>query len=279
MGATTGEWVENSAAVGRRVPLRLGETWTERELLWFFASRDVKVRYKQALLGVVWAVLQPIVGALSFTLVFYVIADVDVDGGSYFTFALVGFAAWTYFSASLSAGARSLLHNADLLTKVAFPRIVAPMSAMLPGLVDLAVGTVLAVVISAFTGELSLGGLAIGFVPGVALLMVAAVGPALLLSAMMVRYRDVGVILGFGLQLMLFATPVAWPADLASEGWRTLLYLNPASGALGLLRAALTGSELPRAPELAMSIGVALALLLVGASYFRRHEREFADII
>src|SRR3954454_16813601 len=138
-------WREKAAPTGRWPPLRLTEAWRFRELIAFFALRDFKVRYKQAFLGVAWAGVQPLVGALIFTLLFQRLADIDV-GGSYFAFSLVGFAVWSYFSTPVSAGSNSLLYTAGLLTKVAFPRLVLPVASMLPGLVDLAIGSTLALI-------------------------------------------------------------------------------------------------------------------------------------
>lgn len=274
------DWVDNSAPTGRQPALRFAELWQHRELVWFFAVRDVKVRYKQAFLGAAWAVIQPLVGAATFTLLFHELAGVEVGGSSYFAFALVGYAVWTYVSSSVTAGSGSLLYNSDLLTKVAFPRIVAPASALLPGLIDLALSTVIAVIVGlAAGGGFSPLGFAVGLMPGLALLMVAVTGPVLFLSAAVVRYRDVNALLGFGLQVALFAAPIAYPVELVPDTWRTLIYVNPVTGVVGLLRAALIGSPLPPATGVAISAAVAGAVLLLGANHFRRREREFADII
>lgn len=272
-------WVVNAAPTTRWPALRLGQIWDHRELLWFFAVRDVKVRYKQALLGVAWAGLQPLIGALTFTVLFHELADIELDDGSYFAFALAGYSAWTYFATSVAAGTNTLLYNAELLTKVAFPRIVAPLSSLLPGLIDLAVGATLALGVAIAGGDgVTPGGLLL-VLPGLALLLVTAAGPVLVLSATVVRYRDVSVVVTFGLQLLLFASPVAYPPELVPGSWRTVLYLNPVSGSLGLLRAALVGSDLPSAAQLGCSAAVAVALLVAGLAHFRRNEREFADII
>lgn len=271
-------WVDNEAPTSRWPPLRVGEVWKHRELVYFFALRDVKVRYKQAVLGVGWAVIQPLVGALMFTVLFHNLADVDVGTGSYFAFALVGYSAWTYFSTSVTSGANTLLYNSELLTKVAFPRIVAPIATLLPGLIDFAVGATVALGVAIAGGDLNVVQLPL-LIPGVILLVVAAIGPVLALSAAVVRYRDLSVVVSFVIQLLLFASPVAYPPDLVSGGWRTVLYLNPLSGSLGLLRAALIGSDTPSAGHLAVSAAVAAMFLVAGLAHFRGHEREFADII
>lgn len=273
-------WVVNDSANGRRVQLRVGELWRHRELLWFFAQRDVKVRYKQAFLGAAWAGLQPLVGALSFTVLFNRLASVDVGDRSYFAFALVGFIVWTYASTSLSTGSSSLLYNADLLTKVAFPKIVVPAAAMLPPLLDLSVGVVLALGTALVMGDgFSPAGVVIGLPFGVVLLVLSTLGPVLFMSATIVKYRDAAVLVAFGLQVLLFLSPVAYPPELAPGRWRDVLYLNPLAGALGLLRSALTAAALPSLGHLATSYAVAMALVYVGLHRFRASERELADII
>lgn len=274
------EWVVNEAPTGRRPRLMLGQLWHHRELLFFFAERDVKVRYKQAFLGVAWVGLQPLLGALTFTILFNRLADVDVSGRSYFAFALAGFVGWNYFSSALSAGTGSLLYNSDLLTKVAFPKILTLVATLLPGLIDLSIGVVLALGISVASGD--------GFSPvqfifglpiGVLLIVITVAGPALFFGALVVRYRDAAVVVTFMLQFLLFASPIAYPPELVPQGWRTVLYLNPVSGAVGLLRGALTNADLPTAPQLLISGSMALLLLLVGLTFFRSNERQFADII
>lgn len=273
-------WVENAAPTGRWPRLRLGQVWTFREMIYFFALRDVKVRYKQAFLGAAWAGLQPLVGALTFTLLFNGLANITVSGDSYFVFALVGFVAWTYFSTGLGNGTNSLLSNAELLTKVPLPRIALPVAAILPPLVDLAVGAGLAIVATLiWGGELSIAGLLIGTPIGLGLLLVGTFGPVLIFSALIVKYRDAAVIVGFGLQLFLFLTPVAYPPELVPEPWRTIQYLNPVAGCLAVLRWALGAAPAP-APELvALSGAVAVLILIAGSYYFRANERQFVDII
>jgi ABC-type polysaccharide/polyol phosphate export permease len=274
------EWVINSASQRRWPPLRLGQLWVHRELIYFFAVRDLRVRYKQAFLGLAWAGIQPVVGAVTFTVLFNRLADVQVDGPSYFAFALLGSSVWAYFSTTLQAGTASLLYNADLLTKVSFPRIVAPAATFLPGFIDLGIGATLAVIVSlASGGSLSAPSLLLGLPAGLLLLVVSVAGPVFLLSAAVVKYRDVTTLVGFAVQLLLFLSPVAFPPELVPEGWRTLLYVNPLSGALGLLRWALVDTTAPTAVQVLLSWTVAAVLLLVGLAHFRRREREFADII
>ena len=273
-------WRENAASDRRWPSLRFSQIWRHRELAIFFAVRDVKVRYKQAYLGVAWAGLQPLAGAMAFTFVFNRLADIDVGSRSYFAFALVGFAVWSYFSASLSTGSNSLVYNANLLTKIAFPRVVIPLAALLPGLIDFAVGAVLACAAAVLAGDGVHPVTLLLTVPvGVVMMLATSAGLVLCFGAMIVRFRDVGVIVGFGLQVLLFASPVGYPPELVANPWRTLLYVNPLSGCLGLLRAGLVGTPLPSAVQLLLSGAVAFLLFVGGLAYFRRHEREFADII
>jgi lipopolysaccharide transport system permease protein len=277
---TAPDWVVNEAPRRRWPPLRVGDVWTHRELIYFFAVRDVKVRYKQAVLGVAWAAIQPVVGAITFSVLFHRLADVEVDAPSYFAFALLGSGIWTYFSATLQSGTSSLLVNGELLTKVSFPRIVAPVATFLPGVIDLAVATALAVVVALAAGAVpSVAGIVLGVPGGLVLLVAAVAGPVLLLSSSLVKYRDIAALLGFAVPLLLFVSPVAYPPELVPSSWRLLLYVNPLAGALGLLRWALVDTPAPRAVELLVSVVVAAVLLLVGLVHFRRTEREFADII
>jgi lipopolysaccharide transport system permease protein len=220
------------------------------------------------------------VGALTFTILFNRLADIEIDGPSYFAFAMLGSGAWGYFAATLQSGTNSLLYNAELLTKVAFPRIVAPAATVLPGLIDLAVAAVLAFVVAlAAGGDVSPWGLVVGLPAGLALLVLAVMGPVFLFSAAVVKYRDVNTLVGFGVQLLLFATPIAFPPELVPSGWRTLLYLNPLTGAVGLLRWALVDTAAPTVGQVAVSSLSAAVLLVLGFVHFRRREREFADII
>jgi ABC-type polysaccharide/polyol phosphate export permease len=273
------EWAENAAAGGRWPQLRLAEPWKHRELVFFFALRDVKVRYKQAFLGVGWAALQPLAGALVFTLVFHGLADLESEGAGYFVFTLVGFVIWTYYSTSVSRGTASLLVNGELLTKVAFPKIVAPVATMLPGLVDLAVGLALGLVISLVSGGFSVVGLLIGLPLGLALLLLAAVGPATLLSASVVKYRDIAILVTFALQLLLFASPVAYPPETVPEEWRVLQYMNPVAGSLSLIRWGTIGTEPASVGLIGVSFASGMLFLLAGLMYFRSNEPNLVDVI
>ncbi len=275
-----GAWTVNAARDNRWPRLQLSQPWVHRELIFFFALRDVKVRYKQAYLGAAWAALQPLAGAVAFTLLFNELAGVEVEDESYFVFALVGFVVWAYFSTAVNNGTNILLYNSELLTKVALPRIALPVSALVPGLIDLAVGVVIALVAAViWGGGTNIVTLVVALPLGTALLILSALGPALYFSACVVRYRDVATIVGFGLQLFLFVSPVAYPPELVPDRWQTLQYVNPLAGALALYRAALGGSELPAIGLLLLSAVSALVIALLALLYFRTREQEFVDII
>jgi ABC-type polysaccharide/polyol phosphate export permease len=274
------EWVVNAAPTSRWPGLHLRQFWVSRELIYFFAQRDLRVRYKQAFLGVAWAGIQPLIGALTFTILFNRLGAVEISGPSYFAFAMVGFASWTYFSASLNSAASSLLANSELLTKVPLPRIVPPTAALLPALLDLGVALVIAAGVTlAAGGGLALGGLLVGLPAGLFLLILAVSGPAYFLSATVVKYRDAMALISFGLLFLLFASPIAYPPEFVSSEWQTVLYLNPLAGALGLLRFALVDAELPPLPSLLLSGGAATVGFTIGLLHFRRSEREFVDVI
>ncbi|MDO9175744.1 MAG: ABC transporter permease [Actinomycetota bacterium] len=274
------DWVVNDSERRSRLDLQLAQLWRHRELAFFFALRDVRVRYKQALLGGAWAVLQPLVGALTFTIVFNRVANIEVEGTSYFAFVIVGTVAWNYVSTAINNGTSSLLYNGELLTKVSFPRLVLPIAAALPGLLDLTIGLVVAFVASLVTGgSLSAVSVLVALPLGLVLLVVGAIGPMLYLSAKVVKYRDVMVLVGFGLQVMLFLTPIAYPVSQLPEAWQTVAYINPAAGAVGLLRVGVIDSTAPTVGQLGISAGVALVILVLSLLSFRAHEREFADVI
>ena len=277
-GATVGphEWVENRPTRGRRA-LDLGELWQFRELIWFLASRDVRVRYKQAALGLFWAILQPLAGAVVLTFVFQRLADVPSGGIPYQWFAFCGLAVWTYFSSALDAMTGSLVSNASLVTKVYFPRLAAPLSSLLPGLIDLAVALTSLVVVLVVVGELP--SLAILTVPLWTVALIGVVlGPGLLLATLDVRYRDAHHAFGFLTQLWFFASPVAYPSTLVGGAWRYVYAINPMSTILDGFRWAMLRAPAPGLPAL-VSAGVALLLAWAGFAYFTSAERRFSDII
>jgi len=274
--AGTQGWIDNPP---RRVQRFLdpSELLAYRELIAFLALRDLTVRYKQAVFGVAWAVVQPLAGALILTVVFRLVARVPSDGIPYLVFAFLSFAAWSYFSNSLSAATDSLVGNAGLVTKVYFPRLVAPLAAVLPGLVDLSVALIA-------TGALMA---VLGVTPGLALLTLplwivlsclVALGIGLIFATLNVKYRDAHHAYGLLVQVLFFASPVAYPSTLIEGPWRYLYYLNPMAGVLdGFRWSVLAGPGCP--PEALLSLLTGGLLLASGLRYFASAERRFADVI
>ena len=272
----SGRWTENRPTRGLRA-VRLGELWAYRELAFFLALRDVKARYKQAAFGLAWAVIQPLAGVALFTFVFRDLASIDSDGLPYPVFALVGFLAWTYFASTLTSAVASLVANSALVTKVYFPRLAAPVSSLLPGLINLLPGLVVLAILMAHYGVAPDAALLV--LPACLVwLMAAALGVGLLLSTLNVRYRDVGSVVATLLQLWLFASPVAYPTSLVPEAWQWVYALNPMAGVIDSLRWAIVDGPAP-GPEVLVSLATTLVLLAAGLVYFASSERRFADVI
>lgn len=269
-------WRENSARSGPPTAAWVS-LWQAKDLIRFLALRDLRVRYRQAVLGVVWVLLQPIATVLIFTLVFSHLAKINSQGVPYPLFALVGMVVWTYFSTAVVRASSVLVANPELVTKVAFPRLAAPAATMLPPLVDVAVSMMLVVPLLVYYG-LAPSWRVLATPIWLVLLVGAAFGVGLWLSALNVRYRDVQNAVGTVMQVWLFASPVAYPSSLFS-GWQELvLGLNPMTGVINLARWSLLGAPWPGWP-LAVSVAVLVAVLGSGALYFRRTERSFADVI
>jgi len=248
------------------------------ELVYFLAWRDVKVRYKQTAIGVAWAVIQPVVTMLLFTLLFSRLSNVPSDGVPYPIFAFAALLPWTYFSQAIGRSGTSLVSNAGLVTKVYFPRLAIPVAAVLAPLVDFVVTLAILMVMMAYYR----------IVPGwpffalplfLAMAVATALAASLWLSALCVKYRDVSVVIPFLLQVWLYASPVAYPASVVPERWRALYSLNPMAGVIDGFRWSLLGTNRPDLRMMAIS-GVAVAVLLfVGAIYFRQTEQTFADVV
>ncbi|MBY0525323.1 MAG: ABC transporter permease [Gemmataceae bacterium] len=259
------------------VALNLRDLWAYRELLYFLIWRDVKVRYKQTVLGVAWAVIQPLFTMLVFSLFFGKLAHMPSDEIPYPLFALAGLLPWTFFSNAVSSSGNSLVGSANLVTKVYFPRMIIPGAAVLAGLVDLAI---------AF-GVLAVMMLIYGTAPGwglcwlpllVLVLAFLATGVGMWMSALNVKYRDIRYALPFLIQLWMFATPIIYPSSLVPEKWRWLLALNPLTGIIEGFRAALFDRPLD-GTAFALSTGVTAAVFVWAAYSFRRMEARFADVI
>lgn len=263
----------HSAGVGAR----LREVWQYRELLGFLTWRDVRVRYKQTALGAAWAVLQPLLTMLVFSVFFGALARVPSDGLPYPVFAYCGLLPWQLFAFALGGSAQSLVSNERLVTRVYFPRLVLPLAAVLAGVLDFALASALLLPLMFYYGVRP--GPAVLALPAFVLLaLITAVGVGLGLGALNVRYRDVRHALPFLTQFWLFLTPIAYPASLVPERWRVLMGLNPMAGVVEGFRWALVGGPAP-GPLLALSVAVALLGLACGALYFLRVERSFADVI
>lgn len=260
------------------VSLGLRELWDYRELLYFFTWRDIKVRYKQTALGAAWAVIQPVFMMLVFSLFFGRLGGIPSDGIPYPIFTYCALLPWQLFAHALAESSNSLVANERLITKVYFPRLCVPISAVLGGLVDFAIAFVILLGMMAYYGIAPTR--AIVMLPGFILLAIAtALGVGLWLSALNVRYRDVRYTLNFLIQFWLFATPVAYPSSIIPERWRPLYGLNPMAGVVEGFRWALLGKGDGPGAMLAVSVVVVILILIGGLYYFRRMEAEFADVV
>ncbi len=264
--------------------LHLRAVWEYRELLYFMIWRDVKVRYKQTALGVIWVVLQPLLSTLVFTVIFGILLSVPSNGLPYPIFAYAGLLPWQYFAGSLTRTSNNLVDSANLITKVYFPRLTLPLSGVLSGLVDFAVGFgLLAVLMAIYRVPLTPAVLLLPFF--LLLAMITALGFGLWLSALNVRYRDVKQLVPFLIQVWMYLTPVIWPVTIIPEQFRPLLALNPMVGVVSGFRwallgdaSAVTGLQAPVA-LFVLSVLIAVAVLISGLFFFRSTERTFADII
>lgn len=257
--------------------LDLRELWEYRELLYFLTWRDIRVRYKQTVLGAAWAIIQPFFTMVVFSLFFGKLAKVPSDGVPYPIFSYAALLPWNYFAYSLGQAGNSLVGSANLIRKVYFPRLVIPLSSVLAGLVDFAVAFLVLLGMMVYFGVRPTTGALL--LPGFLLLaLVTALGVGLWLSALNVKYRDVRYVIPFLTQFWMFATPVAYPSSLLGEPWRTLYGLNPMVGVVEGFRWALLGTQ-PPSTMVGVSALVAVVLLVSGAFYFRQVERTFADVI
>jgi lipopolysaccharide transport system permease protein len=260
------------------VSLKLRELWEYRELLYFLIWRDVKVRYKQTVLGAAWAIIQPFFTMVVFSLFFGKLAKVPSDNIPYPIFSYAALVPWTFFAQGLNQASTGMVSHANLIKKVYFPRLAIPIARVLAGAVDF----VLAFIV--LLGMM----LAYGIVPTInalwlplflLLALITALGTALWLAAMNVQFRDVGYTVPFIVQFWMFATPIAYPSSLLPEPWRTLYGINPMAGVVEGFRWALLGTDTAPGSIIIVSSLAALTLLVGGAFYFRRMEKTFADVV
>jgi len=254
------------------------ELWEYRELLFFFIWRDIKVRYKQTILGAAWAIIQPFFTMVVFSLFFGRLAKVPSDGLPYPIFSYAALVPWTFFATALTQASDSLVVSANMVKKIYFPRLTLPIATVLAGIVDFVLA------FAVLMGMIFFYGLAptinILWLPLFLLLaLVTSLGVSLWLSAMNVQFRDVHYTVPFLTQAWLFATPIAYPSSLLPEPWRTLYGLNPMAGVVEGFRWALLGTNTAPGPMTIVSAVVALALFIGGALYFRRMEQNFADVL
>jgi lipopolysaccharide transport system permease protein len=254
------------------------ELWEYRELLYFLVWRDVKVRYKQTAIGASWAVLQPLLTMVIFTLVFGRFANMPSNGLPYPIFTYVALLPWTYFARSLSQSITSVVGNAHLITKVYFPRLLLPISAVVAGIIDFAIAFAFLIVMMFWYGIVP--DWEIVFLPFFILLtMMTALSVSLWLSVINVRYRDIGQAVPFLLQIWMFISPVAYAVSVVPEKWRLIYSLNPMAGVVEGFRWALTHSESPPILPIVISTIMVAALLYGGLVFFKRMEETFADVI
>jgi lipopolysaccharide transport system permease protein len=254
------------------------ELWMYRELLLALVSRELKVRYKQTAIGVSWVLLQPLVTMLIFTVIFGQLAKMPSDGVWYPVFALTALLPWTYFSQALTRSSGALVSNANLVSKIYFPRILLPLSMMLAPLVDLALSLVLLFGVLIYAG-IPLTWKVITLPVFILVAFLTAMGVSLFVSAANVRYRDVGHAIPFLIQVWMFLSPIVYPVSLVPDRWRLIYGLNPMVGVIEGFRWALLGQTAPELLVMAGSAVVIVFLSIVGFIYFRQTERHFADVI
>jgi lipopolysaccharide transport system permease protein len=270
--------VTEISQAGRSLRADLREIWMYRDLLSLLTWRDISLRYRQSLLGIGWTVVQPLILMTIFSIVFGRFAKLPSDGVPYPLFVLCALVPWLYFSRALTGASGSLVGSSNLVTKVYFPRLILPLSKTLSGLVDVAVAFVLLAVLLAWYRVVP--GWPIALLPlflGLALLTALALG--LWLTALNVRYRDIGLLVPFLTQVWMYASPIAYSMSLVPERWRWLYSLNPIVGVVEGFRWSLLGRAAPELGPILVSSAIVLLMFFGGLTYFRRTERSFADVI
>lgn len=260
------------------VPFEVRNLWEYRELLYFLSWRDIKVRYKQTVLGAAWAIVQPLITMGIFTVIFGQLAKIPSNGIPYPVFSFCAILPWNYFAGAFGRSSGSLVANAHLISKVYFPRLVIPISSLLSGLLDFAIAFVVLIGLMVWYNVTPT--IAILWMPLFLLMAVAtALGVGLWLGALNVQYHDIGHLVPFLSQIWMYATPVVYPSSMIPERWRLLYGLNPMAGVVEGFRWALLGQGKGPGPMLIVSVLVTVVLLISGAFYFRRMEKTFADVV
>jgi len=262
----------------RNVRRELAETWMARDILYTFADRDLRLRYRQTVLGVAWVVIQPLIAAGVFTFVFGTVAHLSSDGKPYLVFTFAALSGWNLFSGVLTRASACLVGNANLVSRIYFPRLLLPLSVVPAALVDFVVSLgMFAVLMAVYRVPPTAALLTLPF--WMLLLSAGALGAGLVATSLMVQYRDVQFVLPVATQLLLYASPVAYAASRVPEKWHTLYYLNPLVAAIEGLRWSLLGTPAPSAGSVLYASAMAVLALIAGAVVFRRMERGFADVI
>jgi len=256
----------------------LRQVWRFRELLYFLAWRAIKVRYKQTLIGAAWAILQPVLSMAVFSLIFGGLLRVPSEGIPYPVFSYAALLPWMFFASAVTMASNSLVYDANLISKVYFPRLIIPLAATVPPAIDLAVAFLVLIALLAFYGIVP-GGAVLALPLLVLLAWLTALGVGLWLSALNVKYRDVAYVVPFLMQVWFFVTPVVYPSGLIPDPLKALYGLNPMVGVIDGFRWALLGAH--HGPDVSMlvSVGTVAALLVSGLLYFRRTESQFADVV
>lgn len=258
--------------------IKFKDLWEYRELVYFFVWRDIKVRYKQTVLGALWAVIQPFCTMIVFSVFFGKLANMPSDGLPYPIFSYAALVPWSFFSNGMTRASNSLVGNAGLVKKIYFPRLCIPIASLLSGLIDFVLAFIVLIIMIFYYGHVPT--LNILWLPLLFLLAcITSLGVGLWLSALSAQFRDVQYILPFLVQFWMYATPVAYPSSLLSEPWRTLYGLNPMAGVVEGFRWALLRTNTAPGPMIIVSSAMAVLLLISGALYFRKMENTFADVI
>lgn len=261
------------------VGLNLKEVWRYRELIYFLTWRDIKVRYKQSVLGILWAILQPMLSMVVFTIFFGGLAKVPSDGLPYPIFSYTALVPWTFFAAALNTTARSMVSSGNMLSKIYFPRIIVPLASIMANLVDFFIAFIILIGMMFFYHIFPTINLI--WLPALLLLAIMiAMGVGLWFSALVVMYRDFGYLVGYLATFWQYISPVIYSASLVPEKWRLLYSLNPMTGVIEGFRWALLGTTISITPLMfAISAFISITVFVSGLFYFRRMERIFADMI